>query len=165
MAVRAGGRRKRGQNAYLLHRYRKRHFTGDFENDTIYAGTGLGTFTAGSGSDSFVFIADNLPNHPTINNCQVSSKDVVVYDIHTPNEFDLGPTDNAMDPAMPTLIDPSIFIANATGDFTSSSQRFAYDTTNGNLFYSATGSNASETTFATFTNEPSITAGNLRFQF
>ena len=65
---------------------------------------------------------------------------------------------------MPTPIDPTIFTANASGTFTSSSQRFAYDTANGDLFYSATGSNTSETTVATFTNEPSITASNILFQ-
>jgi len=56
------------------------------------------------------------------------------------------------------------FVANAAGDFTSSSQRFAYDTTNGQLFYSATGSNSSESLVASLAGAPDITAGNLLFE-
>ena len=66
---------------------------------------------------------------------------------------------------MPTPIDPTIFTANASGDFTSASQRFAYDTSNDDLFYSATGSSTSETTVATFTREPTITAGDILSSF
>ena len=138
-------------------------FTGGFENDTIYAGTGLGTYTAGSGSDSFVFIADNLPTQ-TLNSFQPSLDDILVYGIHASNGFDLGSTDNALNPMSPTAITASIFTADATGSFDSSSQRFAYDTTNGALHYSATGSNSSETLVATLTGAPAITASNLLFE-
>jgi Ca2+-binding RTX toxin-like protein len=138
-------------------------FTGGFENDTIYAGTGLGTFTAGSGSDSFVFIASNLHTQ-TLGSFHVGADDVLVYGINASNGFDLGSTDNALNPLTPTAIDPSIFIADATGAFTSSGQRFAYDTANGHLFYSATGSNASESLTAILTGAPAIAAGNLLFE-
>jgi len=138
-------------------------FTGGFENDTIYAGTGSGSFTAGSGSDTFVFIKSNLPSQ-TLNNFQVSADDILVYGTHASGGFDLGSTDNPLNPTTPTAIDPSIFVANVSGDFTSSTQRFAYDTTNGQLFYSATGSNSSESLIATLTGEPHITAGNLLFE-
>ena len=63
-----------------------------------------------------------------------------------------------------TAIDPSIFVSNATGAFTNSSQRFAYDTSNGQLHYSVMGSNTSEMLLATLTGAPSITAENLLFQ-
>jgi len=132
-------------------------------NDTIFAGTGLGTFTAGSGSDKFVFIADNLPTQ-TLDSFQVSADDLVVYGIHASNGFDLGSTDNGMDPATPTAIDPTIFVANTSGSFTSASQRFAYDTTNGDLYYSATGSNSSESLVATLTGAPALSASNILFQ-
>ena len=138
-------------------------FTGGFENDTIYAGTGSGTYTAGSGADSFVFIKSNLPSQ-TLNNFQVSTDDILVYGTHSAGGFDLGSTDNALNPSTPTAIDVSIFVTNASGDFTSSSQRFAYDTTNGNLFYSATGSNTSESLVASLTGEPGFTASNLLFE-
>ena len=138
-------------------------FIGGFENDTIYAGTGSGSFTAGSGSDTFVFIKSNLPNQ-TLNNFQVSADDILVYGTHASGGFNLGSTDNPLNPTTPTAIDPSIFVVNVSGDFTSSTQRFAYDTTNGQLHYSATGSDASESLIATLTGEPNITAGNLLFE-
>jgi hypothetical protein len=87
----------------------------------------------------------------------------VVWGTHVPN--DLGPTDNGLDARTPTPIDPSIFIANASGTFTSSSQRFAYDTSNGSLFCSAIGSNASEHPVGTLTEAPALTAGNILFQY
>jgi Ca2+-binding RTX toxin-like protein len=138
-------------------------FTGGFENDTIYAGTGLGTYTAGSGSDSFVFIADNLATQ-TLGNFQPSLDDILVYGIHASNGFDLGSADNALNPTSPTAITASIFTASASGAFTSSSQRFAYDTTNGALHYSATGSNSSESLVATLTGAPAVTASDLLFE-
>jgi trimeric autotransporter adhesin len=156
-------------------------FTGGFENDTVYAGsgtdtvtassgndtifagTGLGTFTAGSGSDTFVFMADNLPTQ-TLDNFQVNADDLVVYGVNATNGFDLGSTDNGLNPLVPEAIDPTIFIANSSGTFTSAGQRFAYDTTNGDLFYSATGSNVSESLVATLTGTPGLTAGNILFQ-
>jgi hypothetical protein len=137
-------------------------FTGGFENDTIYAGTGLGTYTAGSGSDSFVFMTHNLPNQ-TLANFNPASDNVLVYGIHAANGFDLGSTDNALNPTTATAIDSTIFVSNASGAFTSSSQRFAYDTANGHLLYSATGSNTSETLVATLTGAPAIAASNLLF--
>jgi len=156
-------------------------FTGGFENDTVYAGsgtdtvtagsgndtifagTGLGTFTAGSGSDKFVLMADDLPTQ-TLDNFQVDADDLVVYGVQVADGFDLGSTDNGLNPLAPTAIDPSIFIANATGSFTSAGQRFAYDTTNGHLFYSATGSNSAESLVATLSGAAGLTAGNILFQ-
>ncbi|MEA2769789.1 MAG: serralysin [Acetobacteraceae bacterium] len=137
-------------------------FTGGFENDTIYAGTGLGTYTAGSGSDSFVFMTHNLPNQ-TLANFNPAADNVLLYGIHASNGFDLGSTDNALNPTTATAIDSTIFVSNASGAFTSSSQRFAYDTANGHLLYSATGSNTSESLVATLTGAPAITASNLLF--
>jgi Ca2+-binding RTX toxin-like protein len=138
-------------------------FTGGFENDTIYAGTGLGTYTAGSGSDTFVFIKSSLPNQ-TLDNFLAGTDDILVYGIHSAGGFDLGSTDNGLNPTSPTAIDQSIFIANATGAFTLSTQRFAYDTTNGQLHYSATGSNSSESLVATLTGAPTISASALLFE-
>ena len=99
----------------------------------------------------------------TINNFQVNAGALLVYGIHAPNGFDLGSTDNALNPLATNAIDPAIFIANASCTFTSSGQRSAYNAANGNLFYSATGSNTSETTVVAFTNEPSLTASSILF--
>ena len=138
-------------------------FTGGFENDTIYAGTGSGTYTAGSGTDSFVLIKFNLPSQ-TLDNFQVSTDDILVYGTHSAGGFDLGSTDNELNPTTPTAISVADFASNASGDFTASTQRFVYDTTNGNLFCSATGSNTSESLVAHLTGEPGFTAGNVLFQ-
>ena len=138
-------------------------FTGGFENDTIYAGTGSGTFTAGSGSDTFVFIKSSLPSQ-ALDNFQVGTDDILVYGIHSSGGFDLGSTDNALNPTTPTAISVADFVANASGDFTASTQRFAYDTTNGQLHYSATGSNSSESLVATLAGAPDFTVGNLLFE-
>ena len=141
-------------------------FIGGSENDTIYAGTGRGTYTAGSGSDMFVFIKSSLHSQ-TLGNFQVGSDDILVYGTHSAGGFDLGSTDNPLNPGTPTAIDPSIFIASASGAFTSSTQRFAYDISNGQLHYSATGRNTSESFVATLTNPagpPAITASNLLFE-
>jgi hypothetical protein len=138
-------------------------FTGGFENDTIYAGTGFGSYTAGSGSDTFVFIKNNLPNQ-TLNDFRVSTDDILVYGIHSSGGFDLGNTDNALNPTTPTAINVADFVSNASGDFTASSQRFAYDTTNGQLHYSATGSNSSESLVATLAGAPDLTASMVLFE-
>ncbi len=140
-------------------------FTGGFENDTIYAGTGLGSYTAGSGSDTFVFIKSSLADQ-TLNNFQVAADHILVYGLSATNGFNLGTTDNALNPTIPTAIDPSIFIADSTGDFTSSTERFAYDTSTGQLIYSATGSNlpSAQSVVATLTGEPTINASNLLFE-
>ncbi len=138
-------------------------FTGGFENDTIYAGTGSGTYTFGLGNDKLMFIAGNRPTQ-TVNNFNASTDEIVVYGIHATNGFDLGSTDNGLNPLVGTAIDPSIFVADATGSFTSSNQRFAYDTSNGQLFYSATGSNNSESHVATLAGAPAFTASNMLFE-
>jgi hypothetical protein len=138
-------------------------FTGGFENDTIYAGTGLGTYTAGTGSDSFVFIKDTLATQ-TLANFQVKSDDILVYGTADSNGFDLGTTVNALDPTVATAITASIFVANETGSFTASTQHFAYDTANGDLYYGATGSSGSKSLLTTLTGEPAFTAVNLLFE-
>jgi hypothetical protein len=138
-------------------------FTGGFENDTIFAGTGSGTYTFGLGNDKLMFIANNLPTQ-TVDGFNTTNDSIVVYGIHATNGFDLGSTDNGMNPLVATAIDPSIFVANASGTFTSSSQRFAYDTSNGQLFYSATGSNGSESHIATLAGAPGFAASNLLFE-
>lgn len=132
-------------------------FAGGFENDIIVAGAAM------SSSDSFVFIADNLGTQ-TIDNFRPSTDSLLVYGIHAANGFDLGPTDNGLNPLSPTAIDPTIFIANAAGTFTSSSQRFAYDTTNGDLVYGASGSMGPERTIAIFNGATSLTADNILFE-
>ncbi len=60
---------------------------------------------------------------------------------------------------------PRLFAANKTGGFTTSAQRFVYDTTNGKLFYDAHGNAPSSPheLIATLTGDPTLTAGDVRF--
>jgi hypothetical protein len=51
-----------------------------------------------------------------------------------------------------------LFVANGTGSFTNTHQRFAYDTKNGDLFYSATGTTGNEHLVVALTGAPSLTA-------
>ena len=57
----------------------------------------------------------------------------------------------------------SLFTSNGTGAFSAATQRFAYDTANGNLYYSASGATASEHLVATLTNHPTLAASQLFF--
>jgi hypothetical protein len=108
-------------------------------------------------------MADNLPTQ-TLDSFQVSADELVVWGVSVAKGSDLGTTDNGLNPLVPEAMDLTIFIANASGTFTSAGQRFAYDTTNGHLFYSATGTNASESFVATLTAAPGLTAPNILFQ-
>ncbi len=50
------------------------------------------------------------------------------------------------------------------GSFTNAAQRFAYDTTNGDLFFDSRGSaGASPLEIATLSHQPTLTAGDITF--
>ena len=138
-------------------------FTGGFENDTAYVGAGAGTYTAGSGDDNFVFRQDNFAAQ-TIQDYQSATDTFDFFGVHQTNGFDLGATDNALNPTAITAIDPLIFTANAAGGFSDTSQRFAYDTTTGQLFYGADGSGGASTVIAVLAGAPTLTASKLFFQ-
>ncbi len=65
----------------------------------------------------------------------------------------------------PARSKPALFAANKTGNFISAAQRFAYDATNGRLFYDAKGNAAhsSHKLVATLTHSPTLTAGDIAF--
>jgi hypothetical protein len=57
-----------------------------------------------------------------------------------------------------------LFTSNSTGAFTAtSSQRFASDTANSDLYYSAAGTTATEHLVGTPTGNPTLTASQLVF--
>jgi hypothetical protein len=56
-----------------------------------------------------------------------------------------------------------LFVADAAGTFTSSSQRLAYDTKTGQLFSSPDGNNASRLLVVTLDNHPGLGATQLFF--
>jgi hypothetical protein len=59
----------------------------------------------------------------------------------------------------------TLFTANASGHFTTAAQRFAYDTSNGDLFYDSRGNAAGSTRLeiASFAHHPTLTAGDITF--
>jgi hypothetical protein len=63
------------------------------------------------------------------------------------------------------LLRAGLFAANATGGFGTAAQRFAYDTTNGRLYYDAQGNQAgsSRLLVASLTGHPDLTAGQVFF--
>jgi hypothetical protein len=63
--------------------------------------------------------------------------------------------------ATPKALPTSLFTSDATGAFTAATQRFAYDTANGDLYYSASGTTAGEHLVATLTNHPALAASHL----
>ena len=68
--------------------------------------------------------------------------------------------------ATPTALPSSLFVSDGTGTFSSTSptgQRFAYGTSNGELFYSASGTTATEHLVATLTGHPALAASHLFF--
>jgi hypothetical protein len=54
-------------------------------------------------------------------------------------------------------------VSDATGAFTATTQRFAYDTTKGDLNYSASGTTAGEKLVATLTGHPTLAASSLYY--
>ncbi len=119
--------------------------TGGPGNDIFYAG-GDTTMTGGAGANEFVFSA---PGTNTITDFTASDE---IFFSNT--GFNLGVSGTG---ALP----PALFTSNPTGAFTATTQRFAYDTADGELFYSAVGTTATEKQVFTLTGAPALTAAEL----
>ena len=126
--------------------------TGGAGNDTLYAG-GNTLLTGGAGTNLFVFSA---PGSNTIADFAASATNEIAF---SSNGFSLGLHGGST----PQGLSPSLFVSNATGTFTSSSQRFAYETANGELFYSPHGSGSGASLVAQLSGDPSLTASHLFF--
>lgn len=107
------------------------------------------TMTGGDGNNVFALTASG-PDNDTITDfgSRSATDDIKFADL----PFGLTGTG-----ALP----PGLFTANSTGAFTASSQRFAYDTTNGELFYSAAGTTIGEHLILTLAGHPTLTATHL----
>jgi hypothetical protein len=116
-------------------------------NDTFFAG-GRTTMTGAAGTNEFVFSA---PGRNTITDFGFSLTNELVF---SNSGFDLGLKNATM---TPTVLPASLFTANSTGSFTNTSQRFAYDTKNGDLFFSASGTTANKQLVVVLNGAPPLT--------
>ena len=132
--------------------------TGGAGNDVFFAG-GDTTMTGGAGTNQFVFTAPGASN--TIADFAASTTNELVF---SNSGFSLGLTGGTTTPqALSASQAATLFTANSTGAFANTSQRLAYDTTNGELFSSTTGSGGTSHLVATLTGEPAINTANQLF--
>ena len=121
--------------------------TGGLGNDVFYAG-GDTTMTGGAGTNEFIFSA---PGTNTITDFTASATNEIFF---SNTGFNLGLSGTGPLPA-------GLFTSNSTGAFTATTQRFAYDTADGELFYSPAGTTATEKLVFTLTGAPALTAKEL----
>ncbi len=127
--------------------------TGGAGGDVFFAG-GKTVMTGKTGRNQFVFSA---PGGNTIADFAVSSTNEIAFGNAG---FKLHLSGAA---ASPKPLPASLFTENSTGAFTKTTQRFAYDTTNGKLFFSASGTTATEHLVVTLAGDPTLTASHLFF--
>ena len=117
-------------------------------NDVFHAG-GDTVMTGGLGTNQFWF--SGIGSNTITDFGATGSTDEIVL---SNTGFSLGLSGFGPLPA-------GLFIKDPTGAFTASTQRFAYDTTNGELFYSASGSTTSEHLVATLAGHPALAVTQL----
>jgi Ca2+-binding RTX toxin-like protein len=122
-------------------------------NDIFDAG-GDTTMTGRAGTNEFVF---KTAGNNTIADFAASSTNEIVF---SNSGFALGQNGPG---SAPKALPAGLFVADKTGTFTATNQRFAYGTSNGELFYSASGTTTTEHLVATLTGDPTLTAAHLFF--
>jgi len=128
----------------------------------VYAGTGADVLTGGAGTNVFYAGGDTridfakLQGVNTINDFGTGTNDIAFSNAG----FALGQSGAS---ATPTALPANLFTSNGTGAFTAGTQRFAYDSTSGALFYSASGTTATEHLVTSLTGHPALTASHLFF--
>ncbi|HEV2335891.1 MAG TPA: hypothetical protein VGS13_10370, partial [Stellaceae bacterium] len=120
-------------------------------NDIFYAG-GKTTMTGGGGANQFTF-------------AHIGTNRITDFAVSTGNElvlrnsgFNLG-ADQGMGTNTPQHLLASVFVANSSGAFTNTGQRFAYNTTTGALSYSANGSGSAGSSVVVLAGHPTLAAG------
>ncbi len=120
-------------------------------NDILHAG-GKTTMTGGAGKNQFTF-ADIGTNGITDFAASATNEIVV-----RKSGFNLG-ADQGLATGTPQHLAASVFVANSTGAFTTTGQRFAYNTTTGALRYSHDGSGSASSAVVVLSGHPSLSAG------
>ncbi len=127
--------------------------TGGPGNDVFYAG-GDTTMTGGAGANEFAFSAAGAN---TVADFAASPTNQIAF---SNAGFALGQGGAA---STPKPLPSGLFVADGTGAFTAATQRFAYDTSTGGLYYSASGTTAAEHLVATLSGHPTLAASQLFF--
>jgi Ca2+-binding RTX toxin-like protein len=123
-------------------------------NTVVFDAGGNTTMTGGAGSNEFAFSAAGTN---TITNFGALATNEIAL---SNAGFALGLSGAT---ATPKALPADLFVSNAAGAFTATTQRFAYGTANGELFYSASGATATEHLVATLSGHPALAASQLFF--
>jgi hypothetical protein len=128
--------------------------------DTLIAGQHA-VLTGGNGADLFVFTTPGSaasPDNNTITDFGAGADRMAFSN----QGFKLGLAGAS---TTPKPLPPGLFTANATGSFGTAAERFAYDTTNGKLYFDAEGNMPGSTRLlvATLTGHPNLGAGQVFF--
>jgi hypothetical protein len=112
------------------------------------------SITAAGGANEFIF--KTAGNIGSLDDFGASASNKIVFG-NAAFRLELTGANNT-----PKLLPGSLFVANTTGAFTKATQRFAYDTKNGELFFDKDGSgSASHQLVATLTGAPHLAAADL----
>jgi len=128
-------------------------FVGGAGDDIIVPGT-VATMTGGAGNNQFTFA--DIGTRTITDFAASAGNELVVRN----SGFNLG-VDQGLGTDTPKHLDASLFVANGGGTFTKTTQRFAYDTTAGALYYSANGSGSTKSAVVTLSDHATLTAGTL----
>jgi hypothetical protein len=130
--------------------------TGGAGDDVFYAG-GDTTMKGGGGANDFIFKAPGA--HNAILDFAVSKTNKIVV---SNAGFDLGQAGATL---TPQKLPAALFGSNKTGGFNTAAQRFAYDTSNGDLYYDAHGNGAggSKQLVVHLAGDPAVSATQLFF--
>ena len=131
-------------------------FVGGAGADKVTAGD-YTKMTGGAGANEFIF--DRASNNNVITDFSASSSNEIVL---SNSGFDLGLSGAT---ATPKALPSSLFVSNSAGTFTNGTQRFAYDTTNGELYFDPDGNGASSARNGVvgLTGHPTLSASQLFF--